>query len=71
MSLSSFGMYVSFLVLFVYVNLLTTVRGTMHPQGLLVFFFNYLFSFSFILQMLIIVYTFVLFLLKMEMNKMN
>ena len=71
MSLSCFVMYVSFLVSFVYVNILTTVRGTMPPQGHLALFFSSLFSFSYILQMPIIVYTFVLFLLKMEMNKMN
>ena len=60
-----------FLVLFVYVNILTTVRGTMPLQGHLALFFSFLFSFSYILQMPFIVYTFVLFLLKMEMNKMN
>ena len=53
-----FVMYVSFLVLFVYV---TTVRETMPPQGHLALFFSSLFSFSYTLQMLIIVYTFVLF----------
>ena len=65
-------MFLFFLVLFVYVILLTTVRGTMPPQGHLALFFSSLFSFSYILQMLIIVFTFVLFfLLKMEMNKIN
>ena len=59
--------YVSlFKVLFVYVNLITTVRGTMPPQGHLAFFLLVpFFSFSYILQMLIIV----LLLLKMEMIK--
>ena len=69
MSLSSFDMYVSILVLFVNVNLLTTVRRTMPPQGHLALFFSSLFSFSYtcILQMLII--SLYCFLLKIEMIK--